>query len=392
MKNRRNMLFAGCLSVALLVAGCSNSAGGDKDTSAKGLETDAVKISQYRGVEIEEITKPKEPTDEDVESSIQSVLQQNATQKEIKDRAVKDGDTAVLDFVGKVDGKEFDGGSSTDYPLTIGSGMFIDGFEDSVIGHKPDDTYDWKGKFPDDYTSEELAGKDVTFTITVKSITESELPELTDKFVQEVSEKSKTVEEYKKELKAQIKENNQSNYDMTLKQTVWQQVLQNTEVKKYPDGMVDEYKEQLIEQYKSMAEYYEKEYEEFIEQQMGYTIEEFEEQAGEAAKSSVMQQLVSEAIAKEEHLEPSAEEYEKKFKDMAALYGYEDADALKEAADEEELKQMALLDIVQDWLAEHCVQVEPKAEKEDTSNEVQITEPSDSEDTDSESTSEESKE
>ena len=186
MKKRIMTLVTGILASAAVLTGCSGS---------KGLETDALSISVYKGVEIDEIQKPAEVTDEDVENTIQSSLQMNATQEEITDRPVEDGDIATIDFTGKINGQEFEGGSSTDYPLTIGSGLFIDGFEDSVIGHNIGDTYDWQGKFPDNYQNAEYAGKDVVFTITVKGIAEESVPELNDNFVKSVSEKSKRSEE-----------------------------------------------------------------------------------------------------------------------------------------------------------------------------------------------------
>ena len=164
MKKKVVAILTGALAASMLLSGCAAS---------KGLETDELKISMYKGVEVEEVEKPEEVTDEDVENTINATLQSNATIKEITDRAVESGDTATIDFVGKMDGEEFDGGSSTDYPLEIGSGQFIDGFEDSVIGHEIGETYDWNGKFPDNYDNTDLAGKDVVFTITVKSISQT---------------------------------------------------------------------------------------------------------------------------------------------------------------------------------------------------------------------------
>lgn len=153
MKKKFAMLLTGVAAASMMLSGCSGS---------KGLETDEMTISVYKGVEITEVAKPGEVTDEEVESAIQATLQTNATPEEITDRAVESGDTATIDFTGKIDGTEFEGGSSTDYPLVIGSGTFIEGFEDSVIGHNIGDAYDWQGKFPDDYNKEEYAGKDLS--------------------------------------------------------------------------------------------------------------------------------------------------------------------------------------------------------------------------------------
>ena len=124
MKKQVAMLLTGVMAVSLMMTGCQ---------STKGLETDNVKITVYKGVEVDKVDKPGEVTDDDVNTQIQSTLEENATTEEVTDRAVKKGDTVTIDFVGKMNGEEFDGGSSTDYPLEIGSNSFIDGFEDSII-------------------------------------------------------------------------------------------------------------------------------------------------------------------------------------------------------------------------------------------------------------------
>ena len=348
MKKKIIMLLTGVFAASMILTGCEGS---------KGLETDALTISKYKGVEVDEVEKAKEITDEDVENTINSTLQTNATTNEITDRPVQEGDTATIDFVGKIDGVEFEGGSSTDYPLTIGSGTFIDGFEDSVIGHNVGDTYDWEGQFPDDYGNTDYAGKPVVFTITVKEISEQVVPELDDEFVKSVSEESKTVKEYKEEVRKQLEEDAKTNYEDSLSQEVWQAVLDNTEVKKYPEEDVQEISDSLIEQYKSAAEYYGQDYETFIEEQMQTTVEDFESQVEEAAKSSVKQTMVTEAIADKEKINLTDDVYEEQLKQMAEDYGYEDVDALKEAASEEDLKEIALNNLVKEWLVEHCVQV-----------------------------------
>ena len=343
MKKR---LLAGLLAGTMILTGCAQST---------GLETDEIKISCYKGVEIAEIEKPAEITDEDVEVEIQTMLEANATITEITDRAVQDGDTVDINFVGKVDGEVFDGGSADNYSLVIGSGTFIDGFEDSIIGHEVGDTFDWNGVFPDEYT-ESLAGKDCTFTITVNAITVEEEAELNDEFVKTVSETSTTVDEYREELKTQLTEAAQEEYEHSIKSAAWNAVLDNSEVLVWPDS-VDETYENLIEQYKSIAEYYGSEYEEFIVAQMGTTLEEFEAEMLTQVQDSEKEMMAAKAIAEKEGIELTDEKYEEQLAYMAELYGYESADAVKEAAEEEELKEIALAFLVMDFVTEHCVQV-----------------------------------
>lgn len=343
MKKR---ILAGMLAGMMILTGCAQST---------GLETEDLKISCYKGVEITQIEKPAEIVEEDVEVEIQSMLEANATITEITDRAVEDGDTVDINFVGKVDGEAFDGGSADNYSLVIGSGTFIDGFEDSIIGHKTGETFDWKGQFPEEYT-EELAGKDCVFTITVNAITVEEKPELNDEFVKTVSETATTVEEYRKEIKTQLTESAQGEYEYSVKSAAWSAVLENTEVLVWPES-VDETYNDLIGQYKSIAEYYGIEYEEFIASQMGTTVEDFEAEMLSQVQESEKEMMAAAAIADKEGIELTDEKYEEQLAYMAELYGYENADAVKEAAEEEELREIALAFLVMDFVVKHCVQV-----------------------------------
>ena len=359
MKKKVAMLLTGVMAVSLLMTGCQ---------STKGLENDNIKISVYKGVEVDKVDKPSEVTDDDVNTQIQSVLDENATTKEVTDRAVKKGDTATIDFVGKMNGEAFDGGSSTDYPLEIGSNSFIEGFEDSIIGHKIGDTFDWNGKFPENYGSSDLAGKDVTFTITVKSISKKNTPKLTDKLVKKVSKKSKTVKEYKEEVKKSLEEDNEKTYNDSLQQAAWQKVLDNTKVKKYPEKDVKKIEDSLISQYKSVAKAYNMSYDDLIKQQMGTTVEKFEKQVTKAAKSSVKQTLVTKAIADKENIKLDDETYKTELKKIADAYGYDSVKALKKAASKSELKEIALNDLVKEWLANQCIQVETSSSSSSNSS------------------------
>ena len=344
-------LLTGVMASALLMSGCQAS---------KGLENDDIKITQYKGVEIDEVEKASEITDDDVDAYIQSMQESKAEVTEITDRAVEDGDTVSIDFVGKMNGEEFEGGSAQDYSLTIGSGVFIEGFEESVIGHKAGETYDWNGKFPEDYGNAEMAGKDVVFTITVNAITKEDVPELNDKFVKSVSEKSKTVKEYKKEVKELLQKDAETSYEYSIETAVWEKVMDNTEVKKYPKKEMNATKENWIKQYQTAAEYYQMEYETFIEEQMGMTVEDFEKRIDTAVKETLKEQMAVEAIADKEKIKLDDKMYKKELKNIVSDYGYENVDALKEAVEEKDLKKEALKNIVKEKVAESCIQVKSK--------------------------------
>lgn len=347
MKKQIVVLITGIMCTAMLLTACEAS---------KGLETEAVKITQYKELEVDQVSKPAEITDEDVEMEIQSVLDAQAEIKEINDRAVKDGDIVNINFVGKIDGKAFEGGSAKDQELEIGSDSFIDGFEDSIIGHKVGDKFDWDGKFPDNYGNKEYAGKDVVFSIELNSITERTVPELTDEIVAKLSESAKNVKDYKEEVKKQLEDAAELKYKNTLYSEIWQEVLDNTEVKKYPDGEKEKTQENLKKRYEKLAETYGMELKDFVENQFGMSEEDFDKQAAEVAEQNVKSKMVTQAIAEKEKITLSDEAYEKELKRIVEQYGYESVDALKEQVDEEELKATALNNLVLDKLSENCIQ------------------------------------
>lgn len=328
-------------------------------SSGNNASNEYVSVGGYKEIEVADIQEPGEITDEDVDNYIEGIRNQNATTEEITDREVKSGDVVNIDFVGKMDGEEFDGGSSAGYNLEIGSGSFIPGFEDSIIGHMPGETFDWDGSFPDPYSGNpDFSGKPVTFTITVNYINgETIVPELTDEFVQSVSDESKTVKEYREEIKKMLSENSTTDYDMQLQEAAWQAVLEKAEIKGYPDGEVEQLKSQLVEQYKTAAKDAGMEVEDFLQQFYGMSEEDFNKQAEEAAKESIKQRIIADAIAGQEKLIPKDDELEKEYEALAKEYGYADVDALKEAADEETLKDIIISNRVKKFLAKHAVQV-----------------------------------
>ena len=192
MKKKLAVLAAGICALSLFLTGCSGE-----------ISNDYVTITKYKDVEIDKVDADA-VSDNDVEAQINSVLQSKSTTTEVTDRAAQTGDTVTIDYEGKKDGVAFDGGTATDAQLTLGSGQFIDGFEDGVVGHNIGDTFDLDLTFPENYGNEDLAGQAVVFTVTLKGISQTDVPELTDEFVQSVSDTSKTVEEYKKEIKKMI--------------------------------------------------------------------------------------------------------------------------------------------------------------------------------------------
>lgn len=350
MKKRLITIVAGICAVALL-GGCAGNAG-----TKAALSNDNITIKKYKGLEVEKV-ETIAVTDEDVEMSIQSDLETIATKTDIKDRAAQLGDIAIIDFEGKKDGVAFEGGTGTDYELELGSGQFIDGFEDGVVGHNIGETFDLDLKFPENYQSEELAGQAVVFTVTLKGLQEKKVPELTVDVLKQLESKVTTIEEYKAQIRSDLELSNQEAAESTLLGSMWEALVKNCEVKKFPEGMIDQYVKNLEEQYAYYAQMYGMEIEEFFKQMFGMSAE-------EVAKTNATQELAMTLIAEKEGLTIKDKDYEAGVKDLASQYGYEDTEEFVKAYGEDSIRKALLQEKVGNFLVENCVQVEPKEEKE----------------------------
>ena len=342
---------------AMLLAGCQS----------KELSNKYATITSYKGVEVDKIEKP-EVSDDDVDAQIQSTMIDKIADLPITDRAAEEGDTAIIDFVGKKDGEAFQGGTSSDYALELGSGTFIDGFEDGVIGHKPGETFDLNLTFPENYQSEELAGQDVVFTVTLNNI----LPELSDDIVKILSDKSETVEEYKKEVKDDLQATKDESYESSLREAAWNAVLDNTEVKEYPEDKVQEYIDMMNEQYETMASYYNMEFEDFLTNYMQMDQDTYDEKVKEAAEKQVKSDLARDLLLDNvKKIDTSDEARQSIYEYYAKYYGYDDVDSFLEAMENadnmDKLDALVKLEMVQNWVADNCKQVESKSDSDSKS-------------------------
>ena len=348
MKKKLMTIVAGICALALL-GGCAGNSG--------ALSNDNITIKQYKGLEVDKV-EVIEVTDEDVELSIQSDLETLATKTDVTGRPAQLGDIAIIDFEGKKDGVAFEGGAGTDYELELGSGQFIDGFEDGVVGHNIGETFDLDLTFPENYSSEELAGQAVVFTVTLKGLQEKNVPELTVDILAQLESKATTIEEYKAQIRSDLEVSNKETAESTLLSSVWETLVKNCEVKKFPEGMIDEYVADLEEQYSYYAQMYGMEIEEFFEQIFGMSAE-------EVAKTTATQELAMTLIAEKEGLTLKDKEYEEGIKDLASQYGYEDTEEFVTAYGEDAIRKALLQEKVGNFLVENCVQVEPKTETEE---------------------------
>ncbi len=355
MKKKVLAILLGTCMVLSLVA-CTETASDSESTGDVAVDEDEpIIIPEYLNIEV---TDPGlyEVTDDDVDYEISYVLDAYAEYVEITDRAVEDGDVVNLDYTGYVDGEAFDNGADTGYDLTIGSGTFIDGFEDGLIGAEVGETLDVEVTFPEDYY-EDLAGKDAVFVCTINSISANVSPELTDEFVQSISDTCTTVEEYRADIWAQLEEYYAGEYEYNLQSAVWEAVYESVEVTTYPTSIVDALVAQLNESYTSQAEYYGMTLEDLITA-YGMTTDEFDAYIYEVACQIYVSNRIVEYIAAEQDLDLTDEEYAEEIAEIAEYYGYESSEDLLTYADEDDVKMDILTDVVVEWLVENVTWVE----------------------------------
>ena len=341
-----------------------------EDTNVYPYEYDVesmVKLGEYKGLTYTETDVSV--SDDEVESQINSTLTAHATAEQITDRAVEDGDTVNIDFEGKIDGKTFDGGTASGASLTIGSGTFIDGFEDGLIGVKPGDKTTLKLKFPDEYkTNTDLAGKDVTFDVTVNYIKGDDIvPELDDDFVKGLNiDDVSNVKEYRAYVKSQLQANKESEAEKSKQSELLQQAVDNAEIKEIPEELVTQYATQYTDYYKQYASYFGLELSDFLTQYMNQTEEEFNQSAEDYGKERAGYMLVVSAIAKAEKVDVDAL-YDEKVAQYAEQSGYADAATLEKDYSKRYLNQIIINEEVQNILEENAKAVVPAETESETS-------------------------
>ena len=275
-----------------------------------------VKLGKYKGIQLKKVEY--NVSDEDINHELGHMADRNSRLVTVEDRAVEDGDITVIDFEGFVDGKAFEGGKAENHELTIGSKTFIPGFEDQIIGMKIDEEKDINVKFPEEYFSEELKGKDATFKVKLHEIKKKELPELNDDFAKDTSEFD-TLEELKASIKEKLEHENEHKAKYEMEDAAVKAVVETVEVE-IPSGMIETELDNMIKDMETRMSYQGIRLEQYL-QMIGKTIEEFRKENEEQAKISVKTRLTLEAIVKAENIEAQEEEVNKKVEEMAAMYG-----------------------------------------------------------------------
>ncbi|OZU89800.1 trigger factor [Virgibacillus indicus] len=285
-----------------------------------------VKLGEYKGLEVEE--QSVEVTDEDVDHEIEHQREHHAELVVKEEGKVEEGDTVVMDFEGFMDGEAFDGGKGENHSLEIGSGQFIPGFEEQLVGKESGEDTEIELTFPEDYHAEELAGKEATFKVKIHEVKYKELPELDDEFAKDVDEEVETLDELKKKKREELEEQRKQDAENQKNETLIEKASENAEVD-VPDAMVDTELDQMV-----------KEFEQRLQMQ-GMTLEMYsqfsgqdesalKEQMREDAAKRVKTNLTLEAIVNAENLEVTEEDVNAELEKMASMYG----------TDTEQLKQM----------------------------------------------------
>lgn len=325
-----------------------------KSIGAEGVELSIevfvkpeIELKAYK--ELKATKKKVEATDEEVKAKLDELVERNARIVSVEDRAVKDGDIAVIDFEGFVDGVAFEGGKAEEYELTIGSGSFIPGFEDQIIGHNSGDEFDVNVTFPEEYAPE-LAGKAAVFKIKLHEIKEKQLPEVDDEFAQDAAD-CDTVDALKKSIVDEIKKQKEDENEREIRTQIFEKLAENV-VAEIPDVMVETELDNQIKDIDYRLSSQGIGFENYLKY-MGMTVEQYREQTKPDAEKQVKIRLALEKIVELEGIEASDEDVEKEYNKFASQYQIE-LDQIKKIISAEDLKKDLAIDKAVDFVRENA--------------------------------------
>ncbi len=292
-----------------------------------------MEIDGYKGIEVEK--KSTEVTDELIDKEIEQVRERNSRLVTVEDRVAENGDTAVIDFEGFVDGVAFEGGKAEGYNLSLGSGNFIPGFEEQIVGHKTGEEFSINVKFPDEYQAEELKGKDAEFKITLHEIKTKELPEVDDEFVQDVSDKE-TLEEYKEELKETVAKRLKDEAEKDVDDKISEKLMELLEGE-IPEAMYENQTNDMVRDFEMRLRSQGMDMQTYM-QYMGMDVNALKGMYRDEAEKRVKLRLALETIAKKENIEVTEADLDEEYSKMAEAYKM-DIDKVKEAVPAESLTE-----------------------------------------------------
>lgn len=345
---KKSLVILGIFGAMVCLAGC-----GEKKIKAE----DYITLGEYRGLTVTRMDASV--SDEEIEEQLASMLAQSATTEEITDRTdVQEGDVANIDYTGTLNGEVFDGGSAQGFDLQIGSGRFIPGFEEGLIGAEVGETATLNLKFPDEYPNNpDLAGQDVVFAVKVNSISEQVEPELTDAFIEEMTQgEYKSVDDYKAAMRESMEESKLEYSDNLLYSDLRERVVENATLKKdIPEEYIQSIGDRMKENVKSMASAYGMDYATYLQNYLGVDEAGLDEQIKTYAPDAAKEALVIKAIAKAEGITISKDELNDAVKEAVELYGYESESDFKENTDMDYYEESLLNTKVEKFLAENAV-------------------------------------
>lgn len=320
-----------------------------------------VELGQYKGIEINKVEY--NVTDQDVNERLESIRQQNARWISVEDRPVQDGDLLTIDYKGYVDGEAFEGGTAENHSLEIGSGMFIPGFEEQLIGMSVGEEREIQVTFPEEYHAQDLKGKEATFTVKVHEIKEKELPELDDEFIKDISEFD-TIDEYKADLRKTMEDMAKRNQKTAMENQLMEKVVENAKID-IPEVMIENQIDNNIREMEMNMRYQGLSLETYLEA-MNQTMDDIRGQARTQAYNTVKLQLTLEEIIKQEAIEVSEEDLEDEYSKIAEQYKI-DVDKVKSsyANQEEGLRNSLAMQKCIDFLMEHAIIVEAQEESKE---------------------------
>ena len=370
-KNLVKVLCAGL--IALQLAGCGNQGAAETQTESTSENTteeantvtdklyfseidvdNTVVLGEYKNLDV--VKNVQTVTEEDVESYISYMLSMTNDLTEVTTRdVVENGDVANIDYVGMKDGVAFEGGTAQGYDLTIGSGSFIPGFEEGLIGVKKGETVDLNLTFPENYGAADMAGAEVVFTVTVNGIYEEVTPEFNDEFVANLGISGVvTTDQYRTYAKLMMQESADATSEQDLQAQVMNLVTENAQVQEIPQELITKFEEISLQNVEYQASMYGMDLESFISAYYGVEYSAFEEQMTLAATESAKQALVCIKIAKEENIVVTDEELNAIIEENYASYGYDSVDTFKNSVDMEEYTDSLLLNKVVAFLVENA--------------------------------------
>lgn len=292
-----------------------------------------VEVKDYKGIEVEKVVNPV--TDEDINKQLDALREKNVTVETVDDRAAENGDDVVIDFEGFKDDVAFEGGKAEDFTLSLGSGQFIPGFEDQIVGHNAGEEFDINVTFPEEYQVKELAGAPAVFKIKLKSISKKVMPELDDDMVKDSTEFD-TVDEYKADVKKKLEEANEKHADSEVEAKIFDRVIENMTAEipqvmfdNRVNEMVSELEQRLAPQGISLDLYM---------QYTGQTMDTVKKAYAEQAEKQVKLRLALEKIAKLENIEVTEDELKAEFDKLAEAYKL-DVDQIKQFIHDDDLKK-----------------------------------------------------